>query len=522
MPENIHSETDAQGLVISSLSARSEAEGFVSERDLIDAKSKFPPVIREANDYQDRYFVTLTPGMVKISKKKALLSSHRRSSSGGSRAPIVKWTRKSRATMVAKLASLDYSPMFQSEELVPVMITLTYPRNWQEVVPSALVAKRHLRILQKRWERKFKSPMLAIWKMEFQRRGAPHFHIFTSTTTIDQEFKSWLSQTWAEIVGCKDPEEYRKHLRAGTGLDVAIGWKALETKLITSYFLKHNSPGNGSKEYQNQPPQEWIDQGSVGRFWGVFNLKSLAVETEITKKDAEHIARVLRKLHRSRTSPRRLNRWRVNRKTGELKPKSLVGRVKRFKGTSGFLVVRSGLDTGVALSRSLQARTSEENGKDGCQTLRNQHSTQHVYLPTNTKQPKAKSNSVSLSGEISLPRLRELATYYHQELSLSSQFAPRREPLISLMSYGLASCSLSKSLLARVLTMLKSKHGTTSSLSNQNNDLQQSSSLISRESESLKSWQVRATSLSSKTFLKISNAWKWLLGKMRRKPPSSK
>lgn len=98
----------------------------------------------------------------------------------------------------------------------------------------------------------------------------------------------------------KDSVEYQKHLTAGTGLDVAIVWIALEVKLITTYFLKHSSPGNKSKEYQNQPPQEWIAQGSVGRFWGVFNLKSLAVETEISKQDAEHLARVLRKLHRSK------------------------------------------------------------------------------------------------------------------------------------------------------------------------------------------------------------------------------
>lgn len=357
MLENNHSESDSQGLVICSITAREKNESFVCEKDLLEAKAHFPEVSREKYDYQDRFFVTLTPGMVKISRKKALLSSTSSTSSiRGSKSPIVKWTRKSRATMVAKLASLDYSPMFASVDLIPVMLTLTYPNKWQDVVPSAIVAKKHLRILQKRWERKFGSPMYAIWKMEFQRRGAPHFHIFTSTKTIDQDFKNWLSKNWAEIVDSQDPAEYQKHLKAGTGLDVAIGWKALETKLITSYFLKHNSPGNRTKEYQNQPPQEWINQGSVGRFWGVFNLKSLAVEIEVSKPDAEHLARVLRKLHRSKSSPRRLNRWRVNRKTGEIKLKSLVGRVKRFTTTSGFLVVHSGLVTGFSLSRSLKVR----------------------------------------------------------------------------------------------------------------------------------------------------------------------
>lgn len=87
--------------------------------------------------------------------------------------------------MVAKLASLDYRPIFRSEELRSVMITLTYVNKWQDVVTAAMAAKKHLRTLQKRWERKFKFAVEAIWKMEFQRRGAHHCHVFTSTPTID-------------------------------------------------------------------------------------------------------------------------------------------------------------------------------------------------------------------------------------------------------------------------------------------------------------------------------------------------
>jgi len=41
--------------------------------------------------------------------------------------PIQKWTPKSRANMVARFSSLDYSSVFEKENPIPVMITLTYP-----------------------------------------------------------------------------------------------------------------------------------------------------------------------------------------------------------------------------------------------------------------------------------------------------------------------------------------------------------------------------------------------------------
>ena len=73
--------------------------------------------------------------------------------------------------------------------------------------------------------------LLALWKLEFQRRGAPHLHLFTvvpdGRTEDGKHFREWLSAAWAAVVGHQDPEEYRKH-HAGRNGRRLRRWPAVE------------------------------------------------------------------------------------------------------------------------------------------------------------------------------------------------------------------------------------------------------------------------------------------------------
>jgi hypothetical protein len=62
-------------------------------------------------------------------------------------------------------------------------------------------------------------------------------------------------RTWEES-GPTDPEERRKHLLAGTGVDYAEGVKLTDPRRMAVYFAKYGTAGN--KEYQHQVPREWI------------------------------------------------------------------------------------------------------------------------------------------------------------------------------------------------------------------------------------------------------------------------
>lgn len=101
---------------------------------------------------------------------------HRARRRGVKRGEVISWTRKSRARMARQLASLDWSYLADAPGL-PAMLTLTYPADWVPVAGSGKDVKRHLRMLQLRWERAWGEPLRGAWKLEFQARGAPHVHI---------------------------------------------------------------------------------------------------------------------------------------------------------------------------------------------------------------------------------------------------------------------------------------------------------------------------------------------------------
>ena len=92
------------------------------------------------------------------------------------RGDIRGWSRKSRARMISSLSELDLAPLYMSADF-PAMVTLTYPGDWKTVAPDGAVVKGHLQAFFKRYRRSWGEDLKCIWKLEFQRRGAPHFHL---------------------------------------------------------------------------------------------------------------------------------------------------------------------------------------------------------------------------------------------------------------------------------------------------------------------------------------------------------
>ncbi|MDR3661163.1 MAG: hypothetical protein P4L86_12370, partial [Mycobacterium sp.] len=90
---------------------------------------------------------------------------------------ITEWSRKSRSSMCRTFAELDYSPLVESGR-VPAMVTLTYPGDWEVVAPTGASVKRHMMLWRKRFQREYGESARYIWKLEFQRRSAPHIHLW--------------------------------------------------------------------------------------------------------------------------------------------------------------------------------------------------------------------------------------------------------------------------------------------------------------------------------------------------------
>ena len=126
-----------------------------------------------------------------------------------------------------------------------VMVTLTYPETFPGTGP---ICKGHLRALIERARRM--GMFLRdtwVWWIEFQARGAPHFHL-VSTGWVG---KAWAARTWAEITGgneasCTRVEGLRKPEAAG------------------AYAAKY-----AAKQEQKAIPEGFKD---IGRFWGMVGL----------------------------------------------------------------------------------------------------------------------------------------------------------------------------------------------------------------------------------------------------------
>jgi len=281
---------------------------------------------------------------------------------------IVAWSKKSRISFVHAMCELDYRPLFADRFRIPAMITLTYPGEWLIVAPNGRAAKKHLEAFKMRYERAWGEALICVWKLEFQDRGAPHFHILTvpphgkagahrkgrqrAAVGDGLPFKQWLSAVWADIVNHPDPEQRRRHEAAGTRVDFAEGLKASDPRKVAVYFLKHG--GASAKEYQHIVPEPWREPGQgPGRFWGYWGLERLSVGREVDEATALWSTRILRRWSDAQGVTRQERVARVDTATGRLRFRNVRRPVQRMRGNAGFLAVNDGAAFGSQLARAL-------------------------------------------------------------------------------------------------------------------------------------------------------------------------
>ena len=159
---------------------------------------------------------------------------------------------------------------------MPLFVTLTYPGEW----PGDPVRwKRDLEVWLARLRRAH--PMAwAVWRLEPQRRGAPHYHLLVFGISLLA--KEWLSRTWFEVVGSED----ERHLQAGTQVQRVESWRR-----VIGYAAKYLA-----KEVC-ELPEQW--RRGVGRWWGVHQRKLVpreAMEVDVSGPAFFRLRRVLRRL----------------------------------------------------------------------------------------------------------------------------------------------------------------------------------------------------------------------------------
>jgi hypothetical protein len=190
---------------------------------------------------------------------------------GGGRSYVSGFSQASRLRLMRLASTLR-------RDCVPIFITLTYPGVYPE---SPKQWKRDLDKFCKRVRRRFPDSAM-IWKLEPQKRGAPHYHMLTyGVYEIPDDFRSWLSEAWYQVVGSGD----ERHLRAGARVEYLRSYRG-----AISYAAKYMD------KTIDDMPESW---GRPGRFWGVAGREYLPVgeviEVPITWSESCILQRWLRR-----------------------------------------------------------------------------------------------------------------------------------------------------------------------------------------------------------------------------------
>jgi len=121
-----------------------------------------------------------------------------------------------------------------------------------------------------RLERRYPGIVL-IWRLEFQERGAPHFHLLVFN--VERIDILWLSRAWFEVVGSGDI----RHLKAGTQVQQVKSWRG-----VLYYVGKYLAKAAGVSF-------------ATGRVWGVIGgLPVVLVVIPLSLCQFYRVRRVLR------------------------------------------------------------------------------------------------------------------------------------------------------------------------------------------------------------------------------------
>jgi hypothetical protein len=162
------------------------------------------------------------------------------------------FSEKSRSRMLRLVSSVPRARDGEAFLFTTLTYPASYPVEWERW-------KANLKAWWLRVRRHYPGAA-AIWKLEPQKRGAPHFHLMIVglvETAADE-----LGQWWYEVVSSGDPW----HRKFGT-----LTVKADTYRGVAAYVAKY-----AGKTVDLRKMPEWAK--GVGRWWGVLSRANLRVE----------------------------------------------------------------------------------------------------------------------------------------------------------------------------------------------------------------------------------------------------
>lgn len=205
-------------------------------------------------------------GSIKLRRRKTCLTPPPR----GKRGDIEYLSGKARARLMWIVKETDVE--FKS------LLTLTYGSTWPK---SGKECKSHLDAMLK-WVRRNVTTSY-LWFIEFQRRGAPHYHIMFDVEAGDrfEMAVAWAriaeSDTWMRV----KMVQVHAHPKSWEDIRQAEGAR----RYVAKYALK---------TYQKRVPKEYQN---VGRFWGASrDVKASIPEPVAVEMDEANLRQLLASL----------------------------------------------------------------------------------------------------------------------------------------------------------------------------------------------------------------------------------
>jgi hypothetical protein len=242
----------------------------------------------------------------------------------GQRGPSTKgrksltWSGKSRRSMRYEFGALPWEMLGRR----PVMITLTYPGDWQLWVTDARELHKHREAFRSRWERKWGSVM-GVWVTEFQTRGAPHLHLYLALPdavseqdyramqkrtmnrkraerdlgrwearrqmrAVTGEFGLWLRDAWSRIVGSELPAHHTRGVDVATFFFSDRAERQSERARVADYLWRESG-----KWGQKNPPEGFGGLRFYGRWGGKDGFRPVVTEASLDERTGIELRRVM-------------------------------------------------------------------------------------------------------------------------------------------------------------------------------------------------------------------------------------
>lgn len=219
---------------------------------------------------------------------------------GGPRAVVREFSAASQKSLTKLLHGIDWAAMV-SLYGVPGWLTLTYPRLYAVEFERWKANHNHFMTYV---EREL-GIVSSLWRIERQKRGAPHFHLILWCSGVDlgdaaqlAAVEARLQRIWFDVVGSGDAY----HLDHGCRL-LPLDSVDQVIRYVTKYASKTDDAGVSV-----------VFDYPIGRYWGKRGARHLVmcpVEVmELTPEGFKRLRRILRRLCEARRRLRGCSRYR--------------------------------------------------------------------------------------------------------------------------------------------------------------------------------------------------------------------